>query len=169
MVDQDKSVGASGIQAGDLAPQFCLKDASGVEVCLSSFKGKWLVLYFYPKDNTSGCTLEAKQFTESLQMIHDFGAEVVGISKDSVDSHRRFHEKHGLKIVLLSDQEHSVIEAYGAWGIKKLYGKESFGTKRSTFLIDPAGRIIKVWRNVKVKGHVEAVVAGLLDALGSAD
>ncbi len=142
---------------GKKAPDFCLPDQDGNEVCLKDFKGKWVVLYFYPKDNTSGCTREAIDFTENLKDFEELGAVVLGVSKDSVKSHKNFQTKHNLKITLLSDPEHKVIEAYGAWKLKKRYGKEYFGTERSTFLIDPDGVIRHEWRNVKVKGHVEEV------------
>ncbi len=143
------------------APDFTLLDKDNNKVSLSDFKGKWLVLYFYPKDNTSGCTREAIDFTEKKEEFEKLGAEIVGISKDSIKSHIKFSEKHNLKITLLSDPDHKVHELYGAWGKKKLYGKEYFGTIRSTFLIDPEGNIRKEWKKVKVKGHVEEVLKAL--------
>lgn len=100
---------------GDVAPDFCLPDQDGVEVCLSSLRGRWVVLYFYPRDNTPGCTREARDFSERLEEFERLGAVVLGVSKDSVESHRRFRERHGLRVTLLSDPEHRVIEAYGAW------------------------------------------------------
>ncbi len=142
---------------GEKAPEFCLPDQDGKEVCLKDFRGKWVVLYFYPKDNTSGCTREAIDFTENLKDFEKLDAVVLGVSKDSVKSHKKFQEKHGLKITLLSDPEHRVIEAYGAWKLKKRYGREYYGTERSTFIIDPEGVIRHEWRNVKVKGHVGEV------------
>ncbi len=146
------------LKVGDKAPDFCLPDKDGNEVCLKDFRGKWVVLYFYPKDNTSGCTKEAIGFTEQLDEFKKLNAEVVGISKDSIKSHQNFAQKHGLKIILLSDPEHRVIEQYGAWKLKKRYGREYYGTQRSTFLIDPDGIIRHIWPNVKVKGHVEDVL-----------
>ncbi len=143
------------------APFFSLNDKDGNVVSLDDFKGKWLILYFYPKDNTSGCTREAIGFTEKKEEFKKLGAEIVGISKDSEKSHQRFSEKHNLNITLLSDPEHKVHEAYGTWGKKKMYGKEYFGTIRSTFLIDPEGNIRKEWKKVKVKGHVEEVLKAL--------
>ena len=137
------------------------KECGEKEICLNDFKGKWVVLYFYPKDNTPGCTREALDFTEKLEEFEKLGAVIIGVSKDSTRSHRRFIEKHGIRVILLSDPEHKVIEAYGAWGKKKRYGREYYGTVRSTFLIDPEGRVRKVWRNVKVKGHVEEVLKTL--------
>ena len=131
---------------------FCLPDQEGREVCLSRFLGKWVVLYFYPRDNTLGCTREAKDFSERLGEFERLGAVVLGVSKDSVENHRRFRERRGLRVTLLSDPEHRVIEAYGAWGRKKSRGREYYGTVRSTFIIDPEGVVRRVWRNVKVRG-----------------
>ncbi len=153
-------------EIGDVAPEFCLPDQDGKEVCLKDFRGKWVVLYFYPKDNTSGCTREAIDFTENLKDFEALDAVVLGVSKDSVKSHKNFREKHNLKITLLSDPEHRVIEAYGAWKLKKRYGREYFGTERSTFIIDPDGKIRYIWRNVKVKGHVEEVKNKLKELMG---
>ena len=116
-----------------------------------------MVLYFYPKDNTSGCTREAVDFTIRLEDFKNLDAVVLGVSPDSVESHKKFRMKHGLKVILLSDPEHKVIETYGAWGKKKRYGKEYYGVIRSTFLIDPNGIVRKVWRNVRVAGHVDEV------------
>ena len=149
---------------GERAPDFCLPDAEGKKHCLGDFRGKWVVLYFYPRDNTSGCTREAVAFTEMKKDFEKEGAVIIGISKDSPKSHARFIEKHGLDILLLSDEDHSVIERYGAWGKKKLYGKEHWGTVRSTFLIDPEGRIVREWRKVKVDGHAQAVLEALKEA-----
>ena len=154
------------VEIGKKAPEFCLPDQDGNEVCLKDFRGKWVVLYFYPKDNTSGCTREAIDFTENLKDFEELDAVVLGVSKDSVKSHKNFMEKHGLKITLLSDPEHKVIEAYGAWKLKKRYGREYFGTERSTFLIDPDGIVRFIWRNVKVKGHVEEVKNKLKELKG---
>ena len=148
-------------EVGDVAPQFCLPAGDERETCLDEFVGKWLVLYFYPKDNTGGCTQEAVDFTAALQTLRELGAEVVGISRDSPASHKKFIEKHNLGIALLSDGDHKVTEAYEAWALKKMYGKESYGVIRSTFLIDPEGRIARIWRKVAVKGHVEKVVNAL--------
>ncbi len=149
------------LKIGDKAPDFCLPDKDGNEICLKDFRGKWVVLYFYPKDNTSGCTKEAIDFTEHLDEFASLNAVVFGVSKDSVKSHKNFAEKHGLKVTLLSDPEHKVIEQYGAWKLKKRYGREYYGTQRSTFLIDPDGIIRHIWPNVRVKGHVEAVLEKL--------
>ncbi len=149
------------VEEGKKAPEFCLPDQQGKEHCLSDYKGKWVVLYFYPRDNTPGCTTEALEFTALLEEFEKLNAVVIGISKDSVDSHKRFVEKHGLKVILLSDPEKKVIENYGVWQLKKRYGKESYGVVRSTFLIDPEGNIAKVWRNVRAKGHAQKVLETL--------
>ncbi len=144
-----------------IAEDFCLPDYKGEAHCLHDFRGKWVVLYFYPKDNTSGCTKEAKDFTRMKKEFEKLNAVIIGISKDPPKSHARFIEKQELDILLLSDVNHEVIEKYGAWGKKKRYGREYFGTVRSTFLIDPQGRIVRAWENVKVAGHVEEVLAAL--------
>jgi peroxiredoxin Q/BCP len=139
------------------APHFCLPSAEGKEVCLDSYQGKWVVLYFYPKDNTLGCTLEAKGFTDELDDFSRLDAAIVGISPDSEESHRKFMEKQGLKITLLSDTGHTVLESYGVWKQKKMMGREFTGVERSTFLIDPEGKVAAAWRKVKVPGHVAKV------------
>lgn len=149
------------IEIGDEAPQFCLPGMDDQDICLKDFLGKWLVIYFYPKDNTSGCTREAVDFTTALPALKDLGAEVLGISRDSPASHRKFMEKHGLGIKLASDPDHKVTESYGAWALKKMYGKEGFGVVRSTYLIDPQGKVAHIWRKVSVKGHAEAVAKRL--------
>jgi peroxiredoxin Q/BCP len=149
------------VEVGDFAPDFCLPAGEEKEVCLNSFRGKWVVLYFYPKDNTSGYTQEAMDFTTALDALHALGAEVLGVSRDSLASHEKFAEKHGLKVKLLSDPDHKVMEAYGVWALKKMYGQEKYGVVRSTFLIGPDGLIVHVWRSVKVKGHVEIVLRTL--------
>ena len=149
------------VEMGDAAPQFCLPGMDGQEACLDDFRGKWLVLYFYPKDNTSGCTREAVDFTQALPILKSLEAEVLGISRDSPASHKKFTEKHSLEIKLASDADHKVTEAYGAWALKKMYGKESYGVMRSTFLIDPQGKVAHAWKKVSVKGHAEAVAEKL--------
>lgn len=149
------------VEVGDTAPDFCLPASEEEVVCLNSFRGKWVVLYFYPKDNTSGCTMEAMDFTSALDALHALGAEVLGVSRDSLASHEKFAEKHGLKVKLLSDPNHEVMDAYGVWALKKMYGQEKYGVVRSTFLIGPVGHIAYIWRSVKVKGHVDTVVKSL--------
>jgi thioredoxin-dependent peroxiredoxin len=146
------------IKGGDIAPEFCLPDSDKREVCIGAYRGKWVVLYFYPKDNTSGCTREAVDFTNALKTLKKLGAEVLGVSPDSLASHEKFAEKHGLGVKLLSDPDHTVMEAYGVWALKKIYGREGYGVIRSTFLIDPDGYIAHLWRSVKVKGHVDEVI-----------
>ena len=140
---------------------FCLPDEEGNEVCLDSYKGKWNILYFYPRDNTSGCTREAKDFSEHMEEFEKLNAVVIGISPDSPESHRKFKEKHSLKVKLLSDESHEVMEKYGVWQLKKLYGREYYGVVRSTFLISPDGKIVYEWKGVRVKGHVEEVLQKL--------
>ena len=149
------------IKPGDSAPDFSLPDHSGTVHTAQSYQGSWCILYFYPKDNTTACTAEALAFSAVYEELAELGVPVIGISPDSVESHRKFIEKHDLKITLLSDVDHHVIEAYGAWKLKKMYGKEYMGVERSTFLIDQNGIIREIWRKVKVKGHVEAVTSRL--------
>ncbi|WP_201352439.1 thioredoxin-dependent thiol peroxidase [Hydrogenimonas urashimensis] len=149
------------VEVGQKAPEFCLLNQDNVEICLRDLKGKWVVLYFYPKDLTPGCTTEACEFTEAMPDFEALDAVILGVSPDSPEKHQKFIEKKGLKITLLSEESKDVLKAYGAWGLKKLYGKEYEGVIRSTFLIDPEGRIAAVWPKVRVKGHVEAVKAKL--------
>ena len=137
------------LEKGTKAPDFVLSDKDGNEVSLSSFLGRKVVLYFYPRDNTPGCSRQACAFAESFEEFKNLDVAVIGISKDSVSSHVKFAEKYNLPFVLLSDQEHKVIEAFGAWQEKKNYGKVSFGTVRSTFVIDENGIIEKVMPKVK--------------------
>ncbi|MBE6592902.1 MAG: thioredoxin-dependent thiol peroxidase [Ruminococcaceae bacterium] len=137
------------LEAGMKAPDFTLSDASGREVSLSDLRGKKVVLYFYPKDNTPGCTRQACAFAGAYEQFKDKGVEVVGISRDSVASHVKFAEKHGLPFILLSDPELEAIKAYGVWQEKKLYGKLSFGVVRTTFIIDENGIIEAVMPKVK--------------------
>ncbi|WP_200762716.1 thioredoxin-dependent thiol peroxidase [Nitrosophilus alvini] len=145
------------LKIADLAPDFCLPNQDDVEICLHDLKGKWVVLYFYPKDNTPGCTTEACDFTERMPEFEEQDAVILGVSPDTTQKHRNFIEKKGLKITLLSDTEKEVLKKYGAWGLKKMYGKEFEGVIRSTFLIDPEGKIAYIWPKVKVKGHAEEV------------
>jgi peroxiredoxin Q/BCP len=147
---------------GTRAVDFCLPDADENRVCLNDFRGKWVVLYFYPKDNTSGCTLEAVDFTGMKKRFLERNAHVIGVSPDSTRSHCNFRDKHGLQITLLSDPDHTVLEKYGVWVLKKMYGREYHGVERSTFLIDPQGLIRHIWLKVKAKGHVEDVFSRLL-------
>lgn len=154
------------LNIGDKAPDFCAPDENGKEICLKDFEGKWVVLYFYPKDNTPGCTREAQDFTEKLEEFEKLNAVVVGISPDSVESHKKFKEKKNLKVILLSDPERKVIESHDVWKLKKMCGREYYGVVRTTYLIDPEGKIAYVWKNVRVKGHVDAVKKKLEELKG---
>ena len=147
------------LAVGDAAPDFDLPAAGGGQVRLADFKGRKLVLYFYPKDDTTGCTNEAKGFSELAHEFAKAGTTVIGVSKDTVKSHDKFKAKYGLDFTLASDVEGKTVEAYGSWVQKKLYGREYMGIDRSTFLIDGQGRIRKLWRKVKVGGHVAEVLA----------
>ena len=146
---------------GSKAPEFKLLSDQDEFVDLDSFKGKFIVLYFYPKDDTPGCTTESKDFSNAIGSFHTLNAEIVGVSKDSVASHKKFKQKHELKLSLLSDESCEMIESYGAWVEKNMYGKKYMGIDRSTFLIDKQGVLIKIWRKVKVKGHVNDVLETL--------
>ncbi|MFT8872210.1 MAG: thioredoxin-dependent thiol peroxidase [Sporolactobacillus sp.] len=145
------------LEKGNKAPDFTLESTEGHPLSLHDFKGKMVVLYFYPKDMTPGCTTEACDFRDQNARFADLGAVVLGISADSLERHLAFSEKHGLPFILLSDPEHQTAEAYGAWQLKKNYGKSYYGIVRSTFIIDQAGQIVKVYPKVKVAGHVEDV------------
>ncbi|NVJ99364.1 MAG: thioredoxin-dependent thiol peroxidase [Alphaproteobacteria bacterium] len=146
------------LNIGDKAPDFTLPFDSGETMSLSDFAGQTVVLYFYPKDSTPGCTTEAKDFTAMKADFEAAGAVVIGMSKDSVKRHDNFISKQELKVRLASDEDGKTIEAYGVWVQKKLYGREYMGIERATFLIDGAGIIREIWRKVKVKGHAEAVL-----------
>ncbi|NDJ20168.1 thioredoxin-dependent thiol peroxidase [Nostoc sp. B(2019)] len=148
-------------QTGQPAPDFSTPDQNDNLVSLADFSGQWVVLYFYPKDDTSGCTTEAKDFTELYQDFSQLGAKILGVSPDSGKAHCKFINKHSLSITLLSDPEHHLIEAYGAWQLKKFMGKEYMGVARSTFLISPDRTIAYTWPNVKTKGHAQAVLTKL--------
>ncbi len=145
------------LNVGDTVPDFCLPNQDEEEICFRDIKGKWIVLYFYPKDNTPGCTTEALEFTEALPDFEGLNALVLGVSPDSPKRHRNFIEKKGLKITLLADEEKEVCQLFGVWQLKKNYGREYMGVVRSTFIIDPDGKIAAKWEKVRVKGHVEAV------------
>lgn len=146
------------VQLNDLVPDFRLPASGGGEISLSDFRGKKVVLYFYPKNMTSACTQEACDFRDRTGALHALGAVVLGVSTDPVHSHDRFREKQQLAFPLLSDADHRVSELFGVWQLKKLYGREYEGIVRSTFLIDEEGRLIKEWRKVRVKGHADEVV-----------
>ncbi|GAB4242034.1 MAG: thioredoxin-dependent thiol peroxidase [Stanieria sp.] len=148
-------------QIGQSAPNFMAKDRDGNLISLQDFLNEWLVLYFYPKDNTPGCTTQAKEFSAYQNQFERLNAKIVGISPDSEISHGKFIDKHQLSIQLLSDPEHQIIQTYGVWQLKKFMGKEYMGVVRSTFLINPEGKIVDIWDKVRVKGHVEAVLKKL--------
>lgn len=149
------------IEEGQTAPDFSLTDADGKTVQLSALRGKPVVVYFYPKDDTEGCTVEAKDFTCLAPEFKRAKATLLGISPDSAASHAKFREKHGLEVRLLSDEDHRVAEAYGVWVEKSMYGRKFMGIERATFLIAPSGKIAKSWRKVKVAGHADAVLAAV--------
>jgi peroxiredoxin Q/BCP len=157
---------ADWIEEGEAAPAFTLSDDAGRKVKLSDFRGRPVVLYFYPADDTPGCTKEACAFRDRRGDMEERGAAVLGVSPDSVQSHARFRDKYDLNFPLLADPDHAVAEKYGAWREKNLYGKKSMGVQRSTFLIDPQGRVAKAWKKVSVDGHDDEVIAAL-DALDS--
>lgn len=144
---------------GRKAPDFDLPTDGGGRVKLSGFVGKKVVVYFYPKDDTGGCTLEALDFTKARKAFAKVGTEIIGISPDTEKSHDKFKAKHSLGVTLAADPERKTIEAYGVWAEKSMYGRKYMGVERSTFLIGPDGRIAEEWRKVKVPGHVEAVLA----------
>jgi len=146
------------VDVGDKAPSFKMATDDGGEVSLQSLKGRKVVLYFYPKDDTPGCTKEACGFQETLPDFSKIDAAIVGVSKDSVARHQKFKSKYGLKFTLASDEDGSVCESYGVWTEKKNYGRAYMGIERSTFLIDGKGVIRKVWRKVSVNGHVDEVL-----------
>ena len=146
------------MEIGERFPDYVLTDDTGAEFDSRSMAGKRYVLYFYPKDNTGGCTTEAKEFTAASPDLADIGIEVIGVSSDSTASHQRFKEKQGLGIRLLTDADHTLMEKVGAWGLKTNYGKTFEGVKRTTFIIGKDGNVEAVWNNVKVAGHVAKVV-----------
>lgn len=153
------------LAAGEVAPGFTLPDQDGNELSLADLAGRRVVLYFYPKDDTPGCTKEATQFDALEEAFREAETAVVGVSPDGAESHRRFRERYGLSIRLLSDPSHETMAAYGAWGEKTLYGRTSVGVIRSTFLVGPDGRIERAWYGVRSDGHA----AKVLQALGTGD
>ncbi len=149
---------AAPLKIGDLAPTFDLPADAGGRVKLAKLKGKRVVLYFYPKDDTPTCTQEALNFSEKAKAFERANAIVVGISKDSPSTHDKFKAKHGLTVLLASDEDGDVLNAYGVWTEKSMYGRKYMGIERATYLINPKGRIQKIWRKVRVKGHVDDVL-----------
>lgn len=156
-----------GIEIGAAAAPFELPDQDGEMVRLADLSGQWVVLYFYPRDDTPGCTVEACEFSEGIEAFRGLDAVVLGCSPDPPERHRKFIAKHGLDLRLLSDPGHEAMESYGAWGEKKLYGKTSMGVIRSTVIIDPRGRVAHHWKKVQAKGHA-AKVRERLEELQSA-
>lgn len=152
------------IKAGETAPDFELESDSGATVRLSDYRGRRVVLYFYPKDNTSGCTKEACGFRDSQPEFESCDAVVLGVSPDGVASHRRFRDKYGLNFPLLADTDHAIADRYGAWGKKKMYGREFEGILRSTFVIGPDGRVESVYAKVKPAGHAQQLLKDLAGA-----
>ena len=153
-----KEMQMARLESGDKAPAFSLLDQDEKKVALKDLSGKPVVVYFYPADDTPGCTKEACQFNENLTTFNRAGVAVIGISPDGAAKHQKFRQKYGLKVPLLSDPGHKVMEAYGAWGEKTLYGKKSLGVIRSTFLVDAKGVITNAWYNVRADGHAAKVL-----------
>ena len=145
------------LSIGQKAPDFALEDQDGIETTLLSFKNKWLILYFYPKDNTSGCTLEAIDFTQKIMEFKKLNTSVAGISPDTCKSHQEFIDKQSLSLTLLSDTKHKTLQDYDVWKEKSMYGKKYMGVVRTTFLINPESKITYIWENVKAEGHVNEV------------
>lgn len=153
------------VEIGMLAPDFVLEANNGETVKLANFRGKNVVLYFYPKDMTPGCTTEACDFRDQIQQFTEVNAVVLGISPDPVSRHQKFIKKYGLPFLLLADEDHQVAEAFGVWKLKKNFGKEYMGIERSTFIIDKDGKLVKEWRKVQVKGHVEEALTYIKENL----
>lgn len=154
-------------EIGDIAPEFRLPvaggAASGNEVSLADFAGNKLLLFFYPKDNTQGCTSEAIDFSIHQELFNQAGCKILGVSADSISRHQKFIAKHKLTVPLLSDENHTMLKAYGVWGEKKLYGKTFLGITRTSFLIDEKSKILHIWHKVKVKNHVQEVLEVIRD------
>jgi len=149
------------LDAGQKAPDFTLATDRGENVKLSQLKGQPVVVYFYPKDSTSGCTRQAQAFTEMAKDFESLGARVIGISPDTTESHAKFRAKYGLSVDLAADPDRKAIDAYGVWIEKSMYGRKYMGVDRSTFLVDAKGRIARIWRKVRVPGHAEEVLAAV--------
>jgi peroxiredoxin Q/BCP len=156
-----KNTTVPNLAIGDRAPDFSLPTGDGSTLSLKDLKGRKVVLYFYPKDDTPGCTSEACAFRDDVRTFEKKGSVVIGVSVDSVESHRKFAGKYDLPFTLLSDEKKSMVKAYGVWKEKSMYGKKYMGVERTTFVIDEKGKIAQVFRKVKVEGHVEEVLAGL--------
>lgn len=154
------------IKIDSIAPDFCLPNQDDVEICLRDLRGKWIVLYFYPKDNTPGCTTEACDFSDAAPDFSSINAIIIGVSADSTAKHRDFIDKKDLSITLLSDESTSMLQTYGIWSLKKNYGKEYMGIVRSTLIINPEGVVKAIWKNVKVKEHARIVKEKLEELQG---
>lgn len=154
------------VELGKQAPDFNLQASSGESVKLSDFRGKYVVVYFYPKDLTPGCTTEACDFRDKHESFAELDAVILGISTDPVERHKKFIEKYDLPFLLLADEDHTAAEAYDVWKLKKNFGKEYMGIERSTFVVDKEGQLIKEWRKVKVKGHVEEALDFIKSQIG---
>lgn len=161
---QAAAAGADHPAPGDLAPDFSLPTAGGGRVSLADYRGRTVVLYFYPKDDTPGCTQQAISFSEKADDFAAAGAVVIGVSRDSIAKHDAFAKKHGITIQLASDEDGAVCEAYGVWKEKSLYGRSFMGIERSTFVIGPDGRVTQAWRKVKVPGHCAVTLKAAQDA-----
>ncbi|MCB9834178.1 MAG: peroxiredoxin [Planctomycetes bacterium] len=149
------------LEVGKMAPAFTLEDQDGNKVARADLAGSWVVLYFYPKDDTPGCTIEACEFSAGIASFAALDARVLGVSPDDAESHRRFRAKHDLEVELLSDPKHAMMERYEAWGEKNMYGKVKEGVIRSTVILDPEGRVAHRWKRVTARGHAEKVRARL--------
>ncbi len=150
--------GVNSLDIGGKAPEFTLPSSDGKRTSLKNFRGKKVVLYFYPKDMTPGCTIEACSFRDNIALLRAKGAELLGVSADDVESHKKFGEKYALPFLLLSDEKKDVLNAYGVWKEKSMYGKKFMGIERTTFIVDENGRIARIFRKVKVDGHTEEVL-----------
>ena len=154
------------LEAGDKAPKFDIPNQDGNMIKLDDLLGKWSVIYFYPRDDTPGCTIEAKEFTELSSKFEEQGSTIYGVSPDNEAKHCKFIEKHGLKVELLADTESTMLVDYGVWQEKQMYGKTYMGVVRTTYLVDPDGNIAEAWTKVKAKGHAEAVLERLVELKG---
>ena len=154
------------LEAGQTAPDFSISDQNGKKIELENLLGKWTVVYFYPRDDTPGCTIEAKEFTELSSKFEEHDTSIYGVSPDTEAKHCKFIEKHDLKVELLADTENTMLADYGVWQEKQMYGKTYMGVVRTTYLIDPEGNIAEAWPKVKASGHAEAVLERLVDLKG---
>ena len=157
---------ADWIEVGKKAPAFTLSDDQGNKVKLSDLKGNPVVLFFYPRDDTPGCTKEACAFRDRYDEMQELSAQLFGVSADSAESHAKFKEKYSLPFPLLVDEKHAMLEKYGPWREKNMYGKKSMGIQRSTYLIDGDGKVVKVWKRVRVDGHDQQVIDALIELQG---